>query len=80
MAKKLEKTKIIIPVKLGKNGNIFGSITPRMIAKKLSLLGYLIAHKRINMKEAFQKLGKYKVDICLSNDVNVTIQIILAKD
>lgn len=73
---KLEKLQIIIEVKTGENGKMFGSITNKEIADKLNYMGYDIDKRKI-IAEPIKQLGGYNVQIKLFENVVAKIKVIV---
>jgi len=71
----LEKTEIIIPVKVGENEKIFGSITKVDIENKLKDSGFNIDRKIINLDSPIKELGIQTVKIKLSRDIAAEIKV-----
>ena len=71
----LEKTEIIIPVKVGENEKIFGSITSMDIENKLKDSGFNIDRKIINLDNPIKELGMQTVKVKLSKDIIADIKV-----
>ena len=71
----LEKTEITIPVKVGENEKIFGSITSMDIENKLKESGFNIDRKIINLDSPIKELGIQTVKIKLSRDIIAEIKV-----
>lgn len=71
----LEKTEIMIPVKVGENEKIFGSITSMDIENKLRESGFNIDRKIINLESPIKELGIQTIKIKLSKDVIAGIKV-----
>ncbi len=71
----LEKTEITIPVKVGENEKIFGSITKVDIENKLKDCGFNIDRKIINLDNPIKELGIQTVKIKLSRDIVAEIKV-----
>ena len=76
---KIEKTEVVIKVKAGENGKIFGSITSKEIAENLkSQYQIEVDKKKIELKEPIKTLGSFTVQIRLYEGVvgNLKVQMI----
>jgi large subunit ribosomal protein L9 len=71
----LEKIAISIPVKVGENEKIFGSITSMDIENKLKDSGFNIDRKIINLDGPIKELGIQTVKIKLSRDIIAEIKV-----
>lgn len=66
LATKLDKIELLIKVKAGENGKIFGGVTNKEISEELKKQHNLeIDKKKIILKENIKNLGRFNVDIKL---------------
>ncbi len=75
LAAKIEGTKITIPVKVGEEEKIFGSVTAQSISEALGQLGYEISKKQIDLEHPIKTLGTHEVQIKLYHDVTANISV-----
>jgi len=75
IADKLEKTTLIIKVKAGEEGKLFGSVTTMDIAEQLKERGFDIDKKRIFIEEPIKRIGTYPVNIKLHSEVTAQINV-----
>ena len=73
-ASDLEKVSITIPVKVGEEDKIFGTVTNQMIAESLKEKGYDIDKRKIEITEQIKSLGIYSVSIKLHPSVSATVK------
>ena len=71
---KIEKTEIIIKVKAGENGKLFGSITNMDIKKALDEKNIEVDKKKID-KADIDSLGDYEVTIKLYQQVSAKLKV-----
>jgi large subunit ribosomal protein L9 len=74
LAIELEKVSVTIPVQVGEEDKIFGSVTTQMIADALKEKSYDIDKRKIEIEEAIKTLGIYSVNIKLHTNVNAKIK------
>ena len=77
---KVEKESIVFNVKTGKDGKVFGNISTKQIAEKLTELSYKIDKKKIVLDLPLNTLGTHNVKILLHKKVDATLKIILKTD
>jgi len=70
----LEKVSITIPVKVGEEEKIFGTVTTQMIADSLKEKGYDIDKRKIEISEPIKSLGIFNVAVKLHQDVTATLK------
>jgi len=74
LAAELEKVSVTIPVKVGEEDKIFGSVTTQMISEGLKEKGYEIDKRKIEITEPIKALGIYSINIKIYHDVNVAVK------
>lgn len=74
LAAELEKVSITIPVKVGEEDKIFGSVTNQMIADALKEKGYDLDKRKIEITEPIKSLGIYNVSIKLHPNVSANVK------
>ncbi|MDI3311089.1 MAG: 50S ribosomal protein L9 [Thermoanaerobacterium sp.] len=75
MAKKLSQESIVLKVKTGENGKLFGSITSKDIQDELNKRGYDIDKKKINLPDSIKTTGTYTVDIKVYPGIQAKIKV-----
>lgn len=74
---KLEKIKLIFPVKTGEKMKVFGSISSKQISSELKKHGFDIDKKKIILKNPLSTLGSHKVTIELHKQVKAEVEVAL---
>ena len=74
LAAELENVSITIPVKVGEEDKIFGSVTSQMISDALKEKSYEIDKRKIDLAEPIKALGIYTVNIKLHNEVTANVK------
>ena len=74
LAAELENVSITIPVKVGEEDKIFGSVTNQMISDALKEKNYEIDKRKIDLAEPIKALGIYTVNVKLHNDVTANVK------
>ena len=75
LAAKIEGTTVTVPIRVGKNGKAFGSVTTDDIASALQALGYEVEKKRIVAKIAFRTLGLFDAEVRLMEGISAKIKV-----
>jgi large subunit ribosomal protein L9 len=71
----LSELQISIPMKVGEEGKLYGSVTNQMVADELALRGYAIDKKHIIIDEPIRSLGVFSVKIKLFHDVLCNLKV-----
>ena len=74
LSSELENVSITIPVKVGEEDKIFGTVTTQMIADSLKEKGYDIDKRKIEINEPIKSLGIYSVNVKLHQNVNAVVK------
>lgn len=80
LAAELEKVSITIPVQVGEEDKIFGSVTSQMISDALKEKGHDIDKRRIEIDESIKSLGIYSITIKLHANVNAKIKVWVVRE
>ena len=80
LSKKLEKASCTIPVAVGKEDQIFGSVTAQHISEHLVEQGFEIDRRLIQLEEPIRALGVYDVSIRLHAEVSATVKVWVVKE
>ena len=76
----MDKSKIALTIKCGENGKVFGSVTSKEIAARLSELGFDIDKKKIVLKDPIKTVGEYTVEVRLMEGVAAKIYLTVSPD
>ena len=75
MAQKLSNLSLVLKVKAGENGKLFGSITSKDVEEALKEKGFDIDKKKISFDETVKTTGTYYVDIKLYQGVIAKVKV-----
>ncbi len=75
MAAQLEKVSVTIPVKIGENGKLFGSVTGKDVAEALKKEKIDIDRRKITIKGDVVGTGEYEAVIKVHPSVTSTIKV-----
>ena len=80
LSRKLEKAACTIPVAVGKEDQIFGSVTAQHISDQLVEQGFEIDRRWIELEEPIRSLGVYDVSVRLHAEVHATVKVWVVKE
>lgn len=75
LAAKLNGVEVTVPIKAGKNGKVFGSVTTEKVADALSALGYEVDKKKVVTKLPMKNVGDYDAEVRLMEGVSAKIKV-----
>ena len=76
----IDGQEVIIPVKIGEDGQLFESITAQRIAEKLKELGFEIKKPQIDLLEPIKELGEYPVKIKFEHNLEAEVRVIVIEE
>ena len=80
LAKKIDDVPCIIPVKVKREEEIFGSVSAHEIAEFLSREGFNIEKAAVELEEPIKQLGVYSVKIKIYKDVYAQLKVWVVKE
>lgn len=76
LADSLKDKQIVLKIKAGENGKLFGAVSSKEIAKEInSQLGIEVDKKKIQLSEAIKTLGNHEVTIKIHPKVSASIVV-----
>lgn len=66
---------LVIPMRTGEEGRLFGSVTNIQIEKALKAKNLQIDRRKIHLDEPIKTLGDYEIPIRLAADLTVTLKL-----
>jgi large subunit ribosomal protein L9 len=74
-ADQLTGVSLVIPMKVGEEGRLFGSVTNIQIEKALKAKGLNIDRRKIHLDEPIKMAGDYEVPVRLAADLTVPLKL-----
>jgi len=74
-AAKLSEMTVRIPVQVGDNGKMFGSVTARDIADALSVQGIEVDRRHIELEKPIKELGQVVVPVKVYHDITARMVV-----
>ncbi|MCI8513690.1 MAG: 50S ribosomal protein L9 [Lachnospiraceae bacterium] len=75
-AKKIEESPLVLSVKVGEGGKVFGSISTKEIAKAFAdKYGMELDKKKMLLDDSIKTIGTYEVGIRLHRDVTAKLKV-----
>ena len=71
---------LVIPMKVGEEGKLFGSVTTMQIEKALKAKGLIVDRRKIHLNETIKVAGDYEVPVRLSADLTVSLKVSVVSD
>ena len=76
----LNGVSLVIPMKVGEEGKLFGSVTNIHIEKALKAKGLSVDRRKIHLVEPIKNAGDYDVAVRLSGEVTVSLKVSVVAD
>jgi len=80
LATELEKVSVTIPVEVGEEDRIHGTVTTQMIADALLEKGYEIDKRKIELDEQIKTIGIFTAKVKLHPEVTAQIKVWVVKE
>lgn len=74
----LEALTLVIPTKVGEEGQLFGSVTAQMIADAIAEqneAGIEVDRRRIELREPIKTVGEHEAIVSLYRDIKATVKV-----
>ncbi|MGH7775013.1 MAG: 50S ribosomal protein L9 [Candidatus Binatia bacterium] len=75
LGEKLAALSLIMLVKTGEEGKLFGSVTNIDIEKALRAKGFEVERRKIHLDQPIKSLGDFEVPVRLTADVTATVKV-----
>ncbi|HEX2932504.1 MAG TPA: 50S ribosomal protein L9 [Candidatus Binatia bacterium] len=80
VADQLTGVSVVISMKVGEEGRLFGSVTNMQIEKALKAKGLTVERRKIQLAEPIKTAGDYEVPVRLSADLTVPLKVSVVPD
>ena len=76
-ASKLDGASVTIPVKVGEDNKLFGSVTSQNISDALKEIGLEVSRKNIELDSPIKEIGTHNISVRLYHEVaaNITVEV-----
>ena len=71
---------LVIPMKVGEEGRLFGSVTTMQIEKALKTKGLTVDRRKIHLDAPIKNAGDFEITIRLSADLTVPLKVSVVSD
>jgi large subunit ribosomal protein L9 len=75
VSEQLSGVSLVIPMKTGEEGKLFGSVTSIHIEKALKAKGLDVERRKIHLDEPIRHLGDFDIPVRLTADLTVSIKL-----
>lgn len=76
LAKKISGISVILNVKTGENGRLFGSITSKDISDEIKKqFGFEVDKRKIMLDEVIKSTGTYNIEVKIHTEVNAKLKV-----
>ncbi|HTR80565.1 MAG TPA: 50S ribosomal protein L9 [Bacteroidota bacterium] len=76
----LEKLSVTIPMKVGEDDKLFGSVTSQMIADALKEKGFTVDKRTIELEEPIKTLGIFEIPVKLHTKVSAKAKVWVVRE
>lgn len=79
-ASTVDGQEVVIPVKIGEEGQLFESVNDQKISEKLKGLGFEIKKAQIILPEPIKELGEFPIKVKLEHNLEAEIKVIITEE
>ena len=79
LAKKVSTVSLTMPMQVGKDDKLFGSVTAKDIAEGLAEQGFTVDRRKIQLPQPIKELGTFAIAVKLPRDVSASISVHVVK-
>ncbi|MBU4298931.1 50S ribosomal protein L9 [Patescibacteria group bacterium] len=76
----IDGQEIVIPVKLGKENQLFESFNAQKISEKLKELGFEVKKSQIDLTSPIKEIGEFPVKIKFKHNLEAEIKVIIVEE
>ena len=80
LASEIDGLEVIIPVKIGEEGQLFEKINNQKISEKLKELNFEIEKNKIDLLQPIEELGEYPVKVKFEHNLESEIRVIITEE
>ena len=81
LAEKIGQGKVVLAIKVGEGGRVFGSVSSKEIAAAVKeQMGLDVDKKKIQLKETIKSLGTHNVPVKLHPEVTAELKVIVKEE
>ena len=79
-ASNIDGLEVVIPVKIGEDGQLYESVTNQKISEKLKELGFNVKKSQINLEEPIKETGEFPVKVRFEHNLETEIKVIVTEE
>jgi len=79
-ASSIEGLEVVIPVKMGEEGQLYESVNAQKISEKLKEMGFEIKKSQILLEEPIRELGEFPIKIHFEHNLEAEIRVIIVEE
>ncbi|MFA5013282.1 MAG: 50S ribosomal protein L9 [Candidatus Paceibacterota bacterium] len=79
IASKLDGVEVLMDVKIGKEGQLFESVTKQKIADQLKEMGFNVKKDHIVLEDPIKEMGEFPVKVELDHNLEAEIKVIISE-
>lgn len=79
-ASSVDGMELLIPVKVGDNGQLFESVNAQKISEKLKELGFDVKKSQIALEDPIKEQGEFPIKVHFAHNLEVEIKVIVTEE
>lgn len=78
-AHRINETTVTIPVQVGEEGKLFGSVTNKDVTEALGREGIEVDKRKVRMDDPIKEVGEFTIPISLQHDITAHLKLYVVK-
>jgi len=79
-ASQIDGLEVVIPIKIGEEGQLFEKINNQKISEKLKELGFDVKKQRIELAQPIEELGEFPVKVKFEHNLESEIRVVVTEE
>jgi len=80
LVSQIDGMEITIPIKVGKEGKAFGSVTPLKISEALQVMGFDIKKTQVILENPIKEIGEWPAKLSFDHGLEAEITVIIVEE
>ena len=80
VASSVDGREVVVPMKIGEEGQLFESVSPQLISEKLKEMGFDVKKTQIIVENPIKEIGEFPVKIKFDHNLESEIKVIVTEE
>lgn len=80
LASSIDGQEVVIPVKVGEDGQLFESVTLQKVYERIKEMGFDLKKNQIELQDSIKELGEFPIKIKFGHNLESEIRLIITEE